>query len=482
MSKRTRRQFLEDSMLAAASAVTAGSASELLGVESPQSSSAIEKLGAAVVGARGRGSTHIGAFAGRKDTEVLYVCDADSDVGERRAKETAKRQGRQPKFETDIRKVVEDDRVDIVSIATPNHWHALGAIWSMQAGKDVYLEKPVSHNVSEGRLIVEAARKYRRICQAGTQCRSNAGMIAAMEFVRKGNIGKMNVARGLCYKRRNAVGQRGIYEAPTSVDYDLWLGPAPMAPVTRSRFHYDWNWQWSYGNGDLGNQGVHQMDLARWGLGVGELSRGVISYGSSYGNDDSGDAANTQVVIHDYGDTSLVFEVRGLKSGSYKGARIGVIFEASDGFLVIANYTSGAAFDLEGNKVKEFSGGGNHFENFLHAVRSRKIQGLNADIEEGHLSSALCHMGNVSYRLGDPVTTAEMKERLSTLKTAENVQDTFERTLRHLKENGADERELSLTVGPFLSFDPQAEAFLDSDKANSMLTREYRRPFVIEEV
>jgi len=480
MSKRTRRQFLEDSMLAAASAVTAGSASELLGAELPQSSSAIDKLGVAVVGVRGRGSTHIGAFAGRKDTEVLYVCDVDNDVGQRRVKETAKRQGRAPKFEVDIRRVLEDARVDIVSIATPNHWHALGAIWAMQAGKDVYLEKPVSHNVSEGRRIVETARRYHRICQAGTQCRSNAGMIAAIQYVREGNLGRVNVARGLCYKRRHAAGTLGVYEPPPNIDYDLWLGPAPMSPVTRSRFHYDWHWQWPYGNGTLGNQGVHQMDLARWGLGVSELSRGVISYGHRFGNAAGHDTTSTQTVIHNYGDASLVFEVRGRKSRRHKGVKIGVIFEANDGYLVIASYTKGAAFDREGNKVREFGGGGNHFDNFLRAVRNRSILGLNADIEEGHLSSALCHMGNVSYRLGGPVCAGEMRERLSSLQTAEDAQATFERTLSHLKENGADERTLEFSAGPFLAFDPGREVFLASDEANRMLTREYRQPFVVD--
>lgn len=482
MSKRTRRQFLEDSMLAAASAVTATSTSELLGAESLQSSSPNEKLGVAVVGVRGRGSTHIGAFAGRRDTEVVCVCDVDSDVGQRRVKETARRQGREPTFETDIRRVLDDDRVDIVSIATPNHWHALGAIWAMQVGKDVYLEKPVSHNIGEGRRIVEAARKYRRICQAGTQCRSNAGMIAAIGYVRDGNLGRVQVARGLCYKRHRAMGAPSVHEPPASVDYDLWLGPAPMSPVTRSRFHHDWHWEWPYGNGILGNQGVHQMDLARWGLGVNELSRGVISYGSQPEDAASDDTASTQVVVHDYGNASLVFEVRGQKSRSLKGVKVGVIFEATEGYLAIASYSKGAAFDREGNKVREFSGGGNHFDNFLRAVRDRSILGLNADIEEGHLSSALCHMANVSHRLGDPVRSDEMKERLSILNTPEDAHATFGRTLKHLKKNGADERELEFNVGPFLAFDPQEEVFLDNEYANQMLTREYRKPFVVEKV
>ena len=479
MPKRTRRQFLEDSMFAAASAVTAGSASELLAAGSKQSTSAVEKLGVAVVGVRGRGGSHIGAFAGRKDTEVLYICDVDTEVGERRVKETARRQRRAPRFEADIRKVLEDHRVDIVSIATPHHWHALSAIWSIQAGKDVYLEKPVSHNVSEGRGIVEAARKYTRICQAGMQCRSNPGMMAAMKYVRDGKIGKVEIARGLCHKRRGSTGPRGIYEPPASVNYDLWLGPAPMVPVTRPRFHYDWHWQWSYGNGDLGNQGIHQMDLARWGLGVNRLSRGVISFGGQYGCGDAVETANTQVVVHDYGDAALVLEVRGLRKGSYKGAKTGVIFEGSEGYVVMTSYTSGAGFDPDGNKVKEFSGGANHFENFLRAVRSRNVSDLTADIEEGHLSSALCHMGNVSYRLGEVLSAGELEERMSSLSLSEKSRHAVEQTLRHLENGDIGAGEPRFRVGPLLAFDPEAETFLASEQAKQMLSRDYRRPFVV---
>lgn len=481
MSKRTRRQFLEDSMFAAASAVAAGSASELLAAGSKQSSSPIEKLGVAVVGVRGRGGSHIGAFAGRKDTEVLYICDVDADVGERRVKETARRQRRAPKFEGDIRKVLEDSRVDIVTIATPNHWHALGAIWSIQAGKDVYLEKPVSHNVSEGRRIVEAARRYERICQTGTQCRSNPGMIAAMEYVHDGEIGKVEVARGLCHARRGSIGPRGIYEPPASVDYDLWLGPAAMVPVTRPRFHYDWHWQWAYGNGDLGNQGINQMDLARWGLGANELSRGVISFGGRYDGDDAVETANTQVVVHDYDDAALILEVRAAKRGSYKGTKVGVIFEGTEGYVVMTSYTSGAGFDADGNKVREFSGRANHFESFLQAVRSRKVCDVTADIEEGHLSSALCHMGNASYRLGDLVPADGLKERLSPLELSSKVRHAIKQALRHVGNKNGGAGDQRICAGPLLSFDPKTETFLDNEQANQMLSREYRRPFVVPE-
>jgi len=479
MGKRTRRQFLEDSMFATAAAVAAGSSTQLLADET-QSSSPNERLSVAVMGVRGRGGSHLGAFAGRKDTEVTYVCDADREVGMKRTAEVSKRQGgRAPKFEEDIRKVLEDPSVDIVSIATPNHWHSLAAIWAIQAGKDVYVEKPVSHNVSEGRRIVQAARKHDKICQCGTQSRSNPGMIEAIKFVQEGGIGKVTLARGLCYKPRGSIGPRGNYAPPTSVNYDLWLGPAPLAPVTRPQFHYDWHWQWPYGNGDLGNQGIHQMDLARWGLNRNAICNAVVSYGGRFGYQDAGDTANTQVIVCDYGDSSLVFEVRGLKTSAYKGAKIGVIYEGSDGYVVMSSYSSGAAFDKDGNKIREFSGGGDHFGNFLAGVRSRKIEDLNGDILEGHLSSALCHLGNISLRLGKQVPAKDADPMVAKIKTTDNALETLERTMAHLTDNGVDLDKTQLQMGPTLALDPESETFPGNDDANAMLTRDYRKGFVV---
>jgi predicted dehydrogenase len=482
MPKRSRRQFLEDSMFAAAAAVAANGAAPVF-AEDKAPGSPSEKLGVAVVGAKGRGGTHIGAFAGRKDTEILYICDVDENVGEQRVKEIAKRQGdREPQFVKDLRKLLDDPRVDIVSIATPNHWHSLAAIWSMQAGKDVYVEKPVSHNVSEGRRCVEAARKYNKICQTGTQSRSNPGMIEAMKYIHSGKIGAVSVARGLCYKSRGSIGPKGEYPIPAGLDYNLWCGPAPMQiPLTRKNLHYDWHWIWDYGNGDLGNQGIHQMDLARWGLGVNQLSNSVLSYGGRFGYTDAGETANTQVVVHDYGPKSLIFEVRGLKTGDYKGANVGVIFEGTEGYVVMTTYHSGAAFDKQGNKVQEFKGEADHFTNFLSAVRSRKKEDLNADIEEGHLSSALCHLGNISYRLGEQLSVADAGKKIDGIKSTDNNKDTWERTIEHLTANKVDLNEIQIGFGRHLAFDPKSETFPGSgmDQPNAMLTREYRAPFVV---
>ncbi len=427
----TRRQFLEDSLLASAAALAAAAAPQVVAQESARAAGPNGKLRVAVIGVRGRGGSHIAAFAGRSETEITYVCDADEAIGNNRADEIAKKQGFRPKFVKDMRQVFDDPNVDIVSTATPNHWHALCAIWAIQAGKHVYVEKPVSHNVSEGRRIVEAARKYNKIVQCGTQSRSNPGMREAIEFLRSGGIGEVKFARGLCYKPRGSIGPKGVYQPPQSVDYDLWCGPAPLDPLTRKNLHYDWHWVWSTGNGDLGNQGIHQMDIARWGLGVDNIGIGVRSYGGRFGYEDAGETANTQVCIHNFGDKRIVFEVRGLATDALQGAKIGVIFYGTDGYLVSPSYNGGTAFDRQGKPIKTFSGGSDsyHYANFLAAVQSGTPQSLNADILEGHLSSALCHVGNISLLQGKPMLAAEIRERLA---GSDEQAETFDRFTAHL--------------------------------------------------
>lgn len=477
----SRRRFLEDSMFATAAALAAQGVPVMAADEPPQSKSPNERLNVMVVGVNGRGGSHIGQYTSRNDTHITHVCDVDSGVGGRAADGIEKKQGSRPKIVDDIRKALEDKSIDLVSIATPNHWHSLGAIWAIQAGKDVYCEKPVSHNVMEGRRVVDAARKYNRICQTGTQSRSNPGMREGIEYLQSGKLGEVKVARGLCYKPRGSIGPKGEYPLPAGLDYNLWCGPARMLPLTRKNLHYDWHWVWEYGNGDLGNQGIHQMDIARWGLGVNELSRGVMSYGGRFSYVDAGETANTQVVVHDYGDKTLVFEVRGLKTGDFKGAKVGVIFEGTEGYMVSPSYEHNIVFDKDGKMVKEFKGGGDnhHFANFLKAVRSRKVEDLNADILEGHLSSALCHTGNISYRLGSKMSWADAEKQLPNVKTQDNAKDTFERTMAHLKDNKVDLEAEQVQFGPALAFDPKSENFPGNAEANKMVTREYRAPFVV---
>lgn len=487
MANYSRRQFLEESLLAAAAMATM-SAGDALGAEkkkgkkkqTAKSVSPNEKLGVCCVGVGGRGNDHLNAFCDRGDTIVLYIADADEKIGQKRAEEVAKKQGGlKPKWVADMRQAFDDPKVNLVSTATPNHWHSLVAIWAMQAGKDVYVEKPVSHNVSEGRRVFEVARKYKRICQAGTQCRSMGGTIEAIEFMRAGKIGEIKLAHALCYKRRGSIGPRGTYQVPKEVNYDLWSGPAPILPLTRPKLHYDWHWQWPYGNGDLGNQGIHQMDIARWGLGQKSVSKRVVSYGGRLGYEDAGDTANTQIVVHEFDNATLVFEVRGLPTEDYKGANVGVIFFGTEGHVALNSYEGGAAFDKNGKQIKVFSQGGDHYDNFIKAVRSRKHEDLAGDILEGHLSSALCHTGNISYRLGEQLATAEVKNRLGGLKSNDNVIDTFERTIAHLEKNKVAMDKTKLCLGAVLEMDPATETFPGNEKANAMLTREYRAPYVV---
>lgn len=493
---RSRREFLEQSMFATAAAMAAGGATNCFADDEPkkESTSPNERLNVCVMGVNGRGTAHIGGFQGRKDALITHICDVDGSIASQRCDKIEADTGHRPQIVPDIRKALEDKNLNIVSIATPNHWHSLAAIWAMQAGKDVYVEKPVSHNVSEGRRAVEVSRKYKQICQTGTQSRSNPGMRQAIEFIRSGKIGEIKLARGLCYKRRGSIGEKGKYEVPANVNYDLWCGPAPMDPVTRPKFHYDWHWIWAYGNGDLGNQGIHQMDIARWGLGVTQLSNAVISYGGRVGYVDAGETANTQVIVHDYGKQTLVFEVRGLPTDAFhmdrdkkdddakkRQASVGVIFEGTDGYFVCPSYDGGTAFDKDGKVIATFNGGGDHhhFGNFLSAVRSRKHEDLNADIEDGHLSSALCHMGNISYRLGEEVPTGDILKKMDAVHSNDNAKETLDRTLAHLTDNKVDVANGKLRLGLALKFDPQSEIFPGNDEATKMCTREYRKPYVV---
>jgi predicted dehydrogenase len=385
--------------------------------------------------------------------------------------------------------LLESKNIDAVSIATPNHWHSLAALWAIQAGKDVYVEKPVSHNVFEGRKVVEAARKYQKIVQTGTQSRSSFAIREAVAWVKAGNLGRMTVARGLCYKPRPSIGKVDAPQPPPpEVNYDLWCGPAPMDPIRRKRFHYDWHWIWNYGNGDLGNQGIHQMDIARWFLGEMELSPRILSLGGRLGYEDDGETANTQIVYHEFPKAPLLFEVRGLpertgaknmnKYPAGKGASVAVIVHCEGGLVVVPNYSSATAYDRDGKEIKKWDGAENHYQNFIKAVRSRKHTDLNADILEGHLSSALCHTGNISYRLGQQETPEGIRGRVQSDLV---LSESFERMVDHLRANDVDLEVTKASVGSLLKMDPATEKFIGNDKANEMLTREYRKPFIVPE-
>jgi predicted dehydrogenase len=487
-----RREFLHDSAAVAAALGSAGLLSGSLSAatksaRAAKKADANDQLQVAVIGVHGRGRDHVGGFAGRHNCVVATICDADKKVVGPAMVAAENAQGKAPQFVQDLRKVMDDKSIDIVSIATPNHWHALAAIWALQAGKHVYVEKPVSHNVSEGRRIVQAARKAGRACQTGTQSRSSAGMREAIAFLQSGKIGKIKVARGICYKLRGSIGKvKGPQQVPPSVDYDLWCGPAPKKPLMRKHLHYDWHWIWDYGNGDLGNQGIHEMDKARWGLGKPGLAKSVISIGGRFGYVDDGQTANTQICVFDYGDCELIFEVRGLLSHSpYPGEEqnklrltnyVGNVWYGTDGYLVCPNYSGGAAYTANGELIKKFGGGGDHYANFVKAVRSGRHEDLAADIEEGHLSSALCHLANVSYRLGKDLPFSNKAKAFGDDKAAA---DSLVRMEDHLRENKIPLDKTSYRVGRKLTLDTKTETFVDDKEANALLTRPYRKGFVV---
>ncbi|MBV8878485.1 MAG: Gfo/Idh/MocA family oxidoreductase, partial [Planctomycetaceae bacterium] len=343
------------------------------------------------------------------------------------------------------------------------------------AGKHVYVEKPLSHNVWEGRKLVEAARKYNKVVQHGTQNRSGGAQRKTAAFLAEGKLGPIKVSRGLCYKSRKSIGKKPDGPVPKGVDYDLWLGPAPERPYNPNYFHYNWHWHWDTGNGDIGNQGVHEIDKARWFLGKNTLPLKVTSIGGRFGYEDDGETPNTQIAVFDYGDSQLLFEVRGLETEKYMGEAIGNVVHCKDGY--VAGYQ---AFDPAGKKipmdVKDDGRATNHFRNFIEAVKAAKPELLNADVLDGHLSASLCHLANISYRLGElrPITKDDPF-------TCEEGNEAFNRIRKHLTENGVDLSKTQLRVGRTLSFDPKAEKFVNDPEADKLLTREYRKPFVVPE-
>ena len=482
MSELTRRDFIKSSMAVGATLALAPN-SRVLGANND--------IRVGVIGVGGQGGGHINYFNKLDGVRVVAICDADKTQVEKRAGDFEKNNSAKLKTYMDVRKMLDDKDIDAVSTATPNHWHALASIWACQAGKDMYCEKPVSHNVWEGRKIVEAARKYKRIVQTGTQRRSSEAYRKAYEYIKEGNIGAVKWVRGFCYKPRFrgsgiVNGTNGPNPVPKGVDYNLWCGPAEMKPLRRKQLHYKWHWVWNTGCGDLGNQGIHEMDLSRWALGDPKLAPAVCSIGGRFAVGDAGETANTQIVFLDYKPAPLIFEVRGLprKSGetsmdNYRGTRIGVVVQCEDGYYA-AGEGGGWVYDKKDQKVKQFTGsGGGHYANFIKAVRSRKVSDLNADIEKGHLSSALCHMGNISYRLGKKMPVDEIKKAIGNA----DLKDSFGRMLEHLNANEVDLAKEPITMGPMLTMDPQTEKFTGelSDMANMYIKRNYREPFVVPE-
>ncbi len=440
-----------------------------------------DRVRVAVCGVRGRGWDHVKELAKIPQAEIAAFCDVDENVLAERLKGMEQKGLPKPQTFVDVRKLLDDKSIDAISIATPNHWHSLMAIWGCQAGKDVYVEKPCSHNWWEGRQLVRAANKYNRIVQHGTQSRSSGGVSEGVQKMRDGVLGDLYLSRGLCYKWRDTIGHAPEEPVPAGVNYDLWTGPAPMKPFTRNRFHYNWHWIWDTGNGDMGNQGIHEMDVARWGLGVAFPNR-VSAVGGHFMFDDDQETPNTLLAAFQFDLPNgkrkmLEFEVRhwitnheaGIGTGEFHSAAlpaagltaaaepkpkkerpgaaaklgpdagthntIGNIFYGSKGCMAMDGYDSYKTWmGKEMTPGPEGHGGEHHFANFIDCVRSRKKEDLRAPIEEGHISCTLVHLANASYILGR-----------------------------------------------VLNFDPATEQVIGDDEANQLLRGTYRAPYVVPE-
>jgi predicted dehydrogenase len=485
MSKRreiSRRDFASRSILAVAG-VAAGKT--VLGAAKPETGPALgarvrganDRVVVASIGIRGQGDSLKRGFARLPNVDVKTLCDVDENLFASRAQDPALKNVEtfRPGYQRDLRRVFDDKDVDAVIIATPNHWHALATIWGLQAGKHVYVEKPASHTVWEGRKMVEAAQRYGKLVQVGTMNRSRPAVREAIKYMQDGGIGEVYMARGLCFKPRPAIGkypdgpmapgetyklnvESTSYE-PTydnaylaNVSYDIWLGPAPARPFNRNRFHYNWHWHWDYGNGDTGNQGPHQFDIARWGLGKNEHPVRIRSGGGYFGEESSQETPNVHSTIFEYADGKILeFGTRGGYTNDEGSQRIGNLFYGTKGWVWIdgdgrrwQSYfgrkdEKGPGADIP----KEKSGSGSdplvltsteypHYQNFIDAIRADDPKMLYCDVLEGHLSSSLPHLANISYR-----------------------------------------------VGRALRFDGKTETIVGDAEANKLLTREYRKPYVI---
>lgn len=431
MSPTSRRDFLSTTgaAVAATSLATKATHADVNG-----------KIRAAVLGVNGRGRTHIEQLEKLEGVELAVICDPDENVLASRARKIEGKFGHQVETETDLRRVLDRNDIDIVTVATPNHWHSLATIWACQAEKDVYVEKPGSHNIFEGRQMVAAAKKHKRIVQHGVQLRSSVALQEAVDHLRNGTIGDVYMARGLVFRWRPSIGKKQPQDKPQHLNWDLWQGPAASRPYSPRYVHYNWHWHWDYGNGDVGNQGVHETDMCMWGLDV-EFPSQITSMGGKFLWDDDKETPEVLTSCYHYPDQKkmIQFEVRHWCTNDEKEARVGNIFYGSKGILVVKGYGSYATYLGKGNTPGPArSEGGeleNHFANFIQAVRERNPAIQNGPVESAHLSSGLAHLGNIAYRL---------------------------------------ERQLH--------FDPKKEEFVNDDEANQMLTREYRAPYVVPQI
>jgi predicted dehydrogenase len=482
MPRRTRpsrRSFLK-------TAAAASAAFPLFTVAGTKASGRVlganDTIRVAVAGINGRGGSHLDAYTGMPGVQVVALADPDARLFESRRQMVRDRGGNDPQCVLDVRHVLDGDQVDAVSIATTNHWHSLITIWACQAGKDVYVEKPISHNVYEGRKCVEAAARHGRVVAHGTQRRSGLDEARQIAAVQSGKYGKLLVSKGYCCKQRWSIGQQDPAHVPTGLDFDTWLGPAAAQAYHGNLVHYNWHWFWDFGNGDIGNQGVHEMDVARWGIAGGTLPNRVWSIGGRFGYQDQGQTPNTLLSVLEFGEVLLVFETRGLvENNTGIPRKVGNEFYTTEGMIADGQFHPAgggtpeplAAFDAH---VTD----GGSFGSFIEAVRAQDPRRVNADAETAHYSSALCHLANISYRLGQP---GKLDAASGTLGDNHEVFQAFQNVQDNLGGIGLNLADVTYQIGRPLTFDAATERFTgeDVEAANALLTREYREPFVVRD-
>jgi len=477
MQSMTRRRFLQTSL--ATGAALAWPGGNVLGAN--------DDIRLGFIGIGGRGGSSIKWFRKVEGCRIVALCDVDEQFLAKKV-EHCKENGETVRAYQDPRKMMEDKDIDAVVISTCNHTHALLTIWCCQTGKDVYVEKPVCGTIWEGIQMAAARQQNGRIVQGGFQNRSDVGLREFFPWAAEGNLGKLKAVRGLCYRNRTGIGKRETpLEIPEHINYDAWLGPAKDEPIYRPRLHYDWHWDFNTGNGDIGNQGPHEMDLCRWTLGDPDLlPTQVASFGGRFGWDDAGNTPNLQLACFQAGDVPVYFEVCDLRlsptlnaSPHCKGTRVGII-ATYEGGEFRGGRGGGWVYDEKGEKVKQFAGegGGQHAENFIQAVRSRKQEDLHSPVEQAYLSSSMSHLANISYRVGEG---ADMEELEAAKAKDEIAMDFLERFQELLGNWNVDFKETPWSVGPGLAFDPRAMRFTGdlAPNANKLVHRNDREGYEI---
>jgi predicted dehydrogenase len=441
-----------------------------------------DQIRLAVVGCGVRGGTHVAEFGKQPGVKIVAVCDPDRDRLATFAKRTEEMFGNKPAEVVDVRQLMDRTDVDVISVATMQHWHSLPTIWACETGRHVYVEKPLAHFIWEGRQMVNAARKYNRLVQIGTQARSRDTDRQAIDYIRSGQLGKIQYIVCFANKARTPIVKRSEpLPIPETLDYELWCGPARKEPIYRDRIQYDCSFTWNMGDGESCNQGVHEVDVARWLLGETALPRRVMSVGGRFVFNDAGEVPNTQIIYYDFPSAPILYELHNMRAGKdtktmpdFRGHDVDTCVQCEGGYVMMH---AGLVRDNEGREIQRFSGQEDHFGNFIQAVRSGKREDLHAEVLEGHLSTNICHAGNISYRLGQRASAADVRAQIGNLP---EFQAMFDRYLEHLQAHDVPAGESIL--GPWLECDPASECIKDNPPANELVRGFYRPPFEVPEV